>query len=348
MKVFREALAAAIVMTFAVWGHAATDYFVWRDNPTPVSPYTSWDIAATSIQDAVDLAVAGDTVYVTNGVYDTGGRIHSTYPVTNRVYATKAINIISMNGPAATIIKGVADPDDVTGCGPAAVRCASLSSATLIGFTLTNGYTLKSDKGVYYDNAGGVFLRDNAVVSNCVVAGNTCWKTGGGTYTLNSGKIYASLIIGNEAFGSAGGVSSFDTSSDSSGALWSFCTLTNNTAPGGGGGWLNGGMIDHCMIAGNAATVSGGGGIVLKGKLFNSVVSGNTCGSSGGSGGGGIYMLSDSARDVIASNCIIRGNAVVSSGGTGGGAYLLPDSGTVIDCVISNNSATYGGGSACG
>jgi hypothetical protein len=39
----------------------------------PRPPYTNWATAATIIQDAVDIAVEGDEVVVTNGVHATGG-----------------------------------------------------------------------------------------------------------------------------------------------------------------------------------------------------------------------------------------------------------------------------------
>ncbi len=64
-------------MAFAVLGLAsavsrADTHYVWTNSPSPLTPYTNWTTAARTIQEAVDAAVDGDTVLVTNGVYGVG------------------------------------------------------------------------------------------------------------------------------------------------------------------------------------------------------------------------------------------------------------------------------------
>jgi len=117
------------------------------------SPYTNWANAANSIQDAVNVAADGDTVLVTNGLYQTGGEV--TYSLFNRVKISSAITVRSVNGPDKTVILGNGP------VGNNAVRCVFLfNKAQLIGFTLSNGYTLSSGHDHYDESGGAAFLNN--------------------------------------------------------------------------------------------------------------------------------------------------------------------------------------------
>ena len=111
---------------------AGGNYYVSINSTNPVAPYTSWDTAAVNIQDAVDAAFAGGTVWVSNGVYQTGmGTADGS--TTNRVTVTKSLTLWGVNGAAATVIDG-----------GGMVRCAYLADGvTMKGFTLQNGKHLR-------------------------------------------------------------------------------------------------------------------------------------------------------------------------------------------------------------
>lgn len=192
----------------------------------PVPPYSTWATAATNIQDAINVAVLGDIVLVTNGVYLTGGKV-VTGGVTNRVVVDRPITVTSVNGCSATVIQGAWDP--VSTNGPLAVRCAWLADgAVLSGFTLANGATGTGNVvGALADSGGGVFCAStNGVVANCVLTNNFS-IFGGGIYggTLNN-----SLVIGNVATWGGG---AYNATLNNCTVIENYCTrLVNNSGAG--------------------------------------------------------------------------------------------------------------------
>jgi len=244
----RIRLQIPLSLVFFLMNASASVLYVNVNSTNPAPPYTNWVIAATNIQDAVDLASTGDTVLVANGVYATGGR--SWYGSgTNRVTLTNAVTLQSVNGPAVTWIVG----NRVAGTGPAlanAVRCVAIgSSAVLSGFTLTNGEAGTGN----YPSGGGVMQASSisaaGTVTNCVLAGNLATNSvGGGAYRVT---LINCQITGNSA-GSGGGACSCTLIN---------CTVVSNTATSGGG--VFGGSVygpcalTNCMLTGNSATGSG-------------------------------------------------------------------------------------------
>jgi hypothetical protein len=220
MKLHLFPLTTTLLLVAAMNAPAATRY-VNLNNPAPAPPYTDLASAATNIQDAIDVADAGDEIVVTNGVYATGGRaVFGT--MTNRVAVNKPVTVRSVNGPEVTAIRGYRGPGATNGDLP--VRCVYLANgAKLAGFTLTNGAAQWLDAGDYPELAGGGVLCESAsaVVSNCTLTGNSAvW--GGGAYfgTLNN-----CIFAGNSA-GYGGGARNSTLNN---------CTLTGNSAAGGGG-----------------------------------------------------------------------------------------------------------------
>jgi hypothetical protein len=124
--------SSPLLVWFASTALAGVHYVdINSTNATP--PYTNWATAATNIQDAVDAAVAGDEIVVTNGVY-------------TPVQVNKPLTVRSVNGPQVTTIGG-----------GASVRCAYLTnSASLSGFTLTNGAAWQSGGGVFCESSNAV------------------------------------------------------------------------------------------------------------------------------------------------------------------------------------------------
>jgi Concanavalin A-like lectin/glucanases superfamily/Immunoglobulin domain len=297
--------------------------YVNINNPSPFAPYSTWPTAATNIQNAVDSALAGDSILVTNGLYlGTTG--------TNAVTATNGVIIQSVNGATATLIDG-----------GGAMRCAYLANGTsLAGFTVTNGFSSGDGGGLWCDSPG-------IVVSNCVLTGNTSSNNGGGVLggTLNNCTLTdnsapgSSVVGGGGAFGATlnNCILTHNSAQNNGGAATActlnYCTVTENQAGWGGG--VADGTINFCTLSGNSSITFGGGAYGIYYCTLNSC---SLLNNTSGAGGGAAFATLN--------NCLLFGNVAQSPSG---GSYAAPGGGEYFsdlnNCTVSGNlSATDGGG----
>lgn len=211
---------------------------------------TNWFTAKQTIQAAVDAAGPDDTVLVSNGLYDAGGRV--VYgAMTNRVAITNSITVQSLNGPEATAIQG-AGP-----LGDNAIRCVYVAAGALVsGFTLAGGFTRNSGDAVQERSGGGALCEAAGVLSGCILTGNSADYGGG----ARGGALKRCLLSGN--FASYGGGGSYQGVLDS-------CLLTDNSTYYWGGGSYSG-ILYNCTLARNECVYGGGG--VYGGTLHNCIV----------------------------------------------------------------------------
>ncbi|NLE66531.1 MAG: hypothetical protein GX608_03835, partial [Lentisphaerae bacterium] len=300
-------LAATIAMGWALAAGAQTIRYVAQGGQTPAAPYLNWATAASNIQDAVDAAEDGDTVLVSNGLYNTGGqRLPDEGFLTNRVFVANAVTVRSVNGPAATTIRGNATE------GGNAVRCVLLQSgAVLDGFALAGGGVISDVMSLYDGFGGGVLLKEGGIISNCWISG--C--KGSGVYMFRGGRMADCLVQSN-------------TSLSGGGVICEPSDFAENE-------------IERCRILDNTAEASGGGIFSMGNlKIHDSLICGNLAADASVGIGGGIWM----SGGTIA-NCTIAWNESRCKGG-GIGDLSNPEYGQqlceIVNTILYHNTAPIG------
>gem|GEM_PF-1802200 len=315
-------------------------------------PFTNWYAAATTLQAAVNVSTDGDTIWVSNGIYDIAGEV-SPDGLTNRVFLPRAVVLVGCGGPSNCIIVG----------GPLTRCCYLVQGARLSGFTLQGGQAGgATEQG---RQGGGAWCESGAVISNCILLSNSagcgggvfggtlvgcilkgnhadhgggaagsvlsnCWVEGNSSDGVFDTEVYESVIISNS---STGCISSRVYRSriaynragyyDDSRGVWK-CYVEDSIIEGnhddryyGGAGAADSELV-RTRIVGNGARYRGGGAVRC--RLWNCMVISNCAGSVGG----GVV-------ECILYNTLVAGN----SARWGGGCYKS----TSICCTVVGNEA---------
>lgn len=225
--------------------------------------------AFPTIQSAIDVAVAGDTVLVAAGTYN------ETID-----FRAKAITVTSESGAASTTING-------DGVGVVVTMIANAGETPVLrGFTVYNGGASGSTDGAI-DTSGGP-----ALIENNTITGNRFCGEGAVTVRFSSATIRNNLISGNSQDLCSGGVGGAGVSIVGAGTV----QLLNNVITGNTHGTGAGGVA---LFAAGGPTISGnvikdnvgwfGGGMSLVNQsdaaITNNIIAGNR-----GAQGGGIYV----------------------------------------------------------
>ena len=190
----------------------------------------------STIQGAIDSAVAGDVVLVAPGTY-----------FENIDFKGKAIEVRSSGGPSVTAIDG--------GGVNSVVRLVSGedAGAVLAGFTITNGFSSRG-AGIHVENSSPTIV-ENIVTKNNATPG--CCANGGGIAIWNASPIVERNVISqNSVTGDGGGfVIAYDSV-----PTFAANIVANNYASGNGGGiytWNYYGTLEGSTFIGNTGSAGG-------------------------------------------------------------------------------------------
>jgi hypothetical protein len=291
---------------------------------TPANP-------CKTMNGAITKAAAGDTVYVSEGIYTAPGG-HEV------VLINKNLNLYGGWNAGFTEQNGLSTIDG--GSIHRGVTIGDQIRVNISNVNIQNGFISDGDGGGIY-----IGYRSRVTINDSIVQGNSAWinppinltsRNGGGVGANMYGNLTLNdcLVIGNEAYGSGGGIYH-----DGSTIIVNNSVIGDNTAGNGGGissGYYGQIEVNHSRVINNISTSpsDGGGGI----SSFNNILSlkdSEVSGNIAVGDGGGIE-----GQTMTIENSLISGNRAASGAGISGWYTTNIRN----SAILSNQTAAGGGG----
>ena len=337
--------------------------------------YVCWDGTGdyVTIQEGIDAAVDGDEVVVCDGTYTGEGN-------RDLDFHGKAITVRSANGSENCIIDCQGTPEDPHR--GFYFHSAETAASVLDGFTITNGCA-PDGGGLYFWGSGptithctiarnsaggggggycyqgnptfiectitenlasydgGALLSEYSTalaISNCVMTGNVADDEGGALWILDGAMTLADCLLDANRARRGGAIASIDGT-----VAVTNCTVEGNSVSTEGAGILSSGFlsVSRSQFDSNVVESDGSGGAIYHTSIYEELVvrscsfTANTAGR-----GGAIRCGGADSTPVTVADCVFLDNSALNTGGAldlGRGAIY------VTSCVLTGNTAAYGG-----
>jgi parallel beta-helix repeat protein/predicted outer membrane repeat protein len=344
-------------------------WFVTGEGPRDINVPGDYN----TIQQAIDAAWDGSTVWISDGTYTGAGNRDIDFK--GRIITVRSVNgpnncIINCQGNAyqqhqaflfrneeAAVLQGLTIKNSYVNCpggGAVMIIYSSPRIADCVfrdnwggnggavynayGYPDINNCTFTENDGRYgaaiFDNLG------HPVITRCLFSKNTAIDYGGAIYGYSTHLLLDDCTFSENTAGTYGGVADLvygDTTATD-------CNFSSNSSGGWGGGFCHSALSNqfiNCIFSGNIADSNGGAICNWGGSsstVINCTFSGN---SSTGSSGGGIFNGNYSTPTVI--NCRFFDNTAKDRGGAVSNAQLGNYDFDLTNSLFYGNSAYYGG-----
>jgi predicted outer membrane repeat protein len=320
-------------------GSTCADPDFWTDGnwSEPGSGDGAYDSDEDAIQDAIDNAASGDTIYVCFGRYEFDTDLHIFDPGMNLTMVGDGIGETMLDGTDSTRLINANPAGGNDGGGTLTLRDLSIEDAdtetefdnggavNADGLSLTR-VSISGSDGAY--NGGALYAEGNVTIADSTFTDNDTSEYGAVLYSWNSARtvtISNSVFVGNTA-GQVGGAINATT------VTVTGSTFTNNDAA------VYGGAINATTVTVTGSTFTNNNAVIDGGaiKATTVTVTGSTFtdnDADGSSGGGAILAYTATVTDSTFTN-----NTADSYGGAIS-AYITTATGS----SFTDNTANYGG-----